>query len=454
MTRCQPRPTSLRSTHAEPPRRRVAARRRWPRCSPALRCCSRACSAVACGTIDGRCCPTAASSSARAAARAATPRRRSTAGARSAPARSPAATSASPSRYIDGDWSTPDLARCSNVRVATRPSCGAMRSVLPAAALARIAAPRGARATRARQPAQHRRPLRPRQRVLRALARRRHELFLGALYARPAQTLEAAQAAKLDRIVELLRLRRRASACSRSAAAGAASPSDRARERGARHRPDALDRAARLMRGAHRRGRPRRPRRPAPAGLPRRRRARSTASSRSRCWRRSASATGRPTSTRCATAARRRRRRAAGHHHRRRALRRLSPAPISSSATSSPAACCRRPARSQARPSAPASGRTAELFGDELRRDPGRMARRFLAAWPQIAALGFDDAFRRLWEYYLCYCEAGLAYRAGRRRHLYTLERANADIGHAGCCGSGLDEGGPTGRTWHTSCLC
>ncbi len=32
---------------------------------------------------------------------------------------------------------------------------------------------------------------------------------------------------------------------------------------------------------------------------------------------------------------------------------------------------------------------------------------RFDAAWPQIAALGFDARFRRLWHYYLAYCEAG-----------------------------------------------
>ncbi|MEO9254816.1 MAG: class I SAM-dependent methyltransferase, partial [Tepidiformaceae bacterium] len=32
---------------------------------------------------------------------------------------------------------------------------------------------------------------------------------------------------------------------------------------------------------------------------------------------------------------------------------------------------------------------------------------RFLAAWPAIEKLGFDAAFKRLWEYYLCYCEAG-----------------------------------------------
>jgi len=32
---------------------------------------------------------------------------------------------------------------------------------------------------------------------------------------------------------------------------------------------------------------------------------------------------------------------------------------------------------------------------------------RFHARWPVIAALGFDERFKRLWHYYLCYCEAG-----------------------------------------------
>jgi cyclopropane-fatty-acyl-phospholipid synthase len=33
--------------------------------------------------------------------------------------------------------------------------------------------------------------------------------------------------------------------------------------------------------------------------------------------------------------------------------------------------------------------------------------RRFLANWPEIHRLGFDETFRRMWEYYLAYCEAG-----------------------------------------------
>ena len=47
---------------------------------------------------------------------------------------------------------------------------------------------------------------------------------------------------------------------------------------------------------------------------------------------------------------------------------------------------------------------------------------RFQAAWPRIAALGFDRRFKRLWEYYLAYCEAG--FRAGTLDvGLYRLER-------------------------------
>ncbi len=34
---------------------------------------------------------------------------------------------------------------------------------------------------------------------------------------------------------------------------------------------------------------------------------------------------------------------------------------------------------------------------------------RFLAAWPQVHAHGFDEAFRRMWEFYLAYCEAGFS---------------------------------------------
>jgi len=36
---------------------------------------------------------------------------------------------------------------------------------------------------------------------------------------------------------------------------------------------------------------------------------------------------------------------------------------------------------------------------------------RFLTEWETVAGLGFDDTFRRTWEYYLAYCEAGFRTR-------------------------------------------
>ena len=38
--------------------------------------------------------------------------------------------------------------------------------------------------------------------------------------------------------------------------------------------------------------------------------------------------------------------------------------------------------------------------------------RAFETAWPQVRALGFDERFRRMWRYYLAYCEAG--FKTGR----------------------------------------
>ncbi len=36
---------------------------------------------------------------------------------------------------------------------------------------------------------------------------------------------------------------------------------------------------------------------------------------------------------------------------------------------------------------------------------------RFLDNWQDVSALGFDETFRRMWEFYLGYCEAG--FRSG-----------------------------------------
>jgi len=46
-------------------------------------------------------------------------------------------------------------------------------------------------------------------------------------------------------------------------------------------------------------------------------------------------------------------------------------------------------------------------FGPDYARTLAEWRAAFEAQWPQIAALGFDETFRRLWRFYLCYCEAG-----------------------------------------------
>ena len=48
-----------------------------------------------------------------------------------------------------------------------------------------------------------------------------------------------------------------------------------------------------------------------------------------------------------------------------------------------------------------------EPFGESYALTLADWRERFLAAWPEIERLGFDDSFKRMWEYYLCYCEAG-----------------------------------------------
>ena len=48
--------------------------------------------------------------------------------------------------------------------------------------------------------------------------------------------------------------------------------------------------------------------------------------------------------------------------------------------------------------------------------------RRFHAAWPEIERMGFDARFRRMWDYYLAYCEGG--FRAGTINvGLYVMEK-------------------------------
>ncbi len=57
------------------------------------------------------------------------------------------------------------------------------------------------------------------------------------------------------------------------------------------------------------------------------------------------------------------------------------------------------------------SWKTSTEFGLDYAETLARWRDRFLVAWPEIRELGFDERFRRMWEYYLAYCEAG--FRSG-----------------------------------------
>ena len=52
-----------------------------------------------------------------------------------------------------------------------------------------------------------------------------------------------------------------------------------------------------------------------------------------------------------------------------------------------------------------------ETFGASYVLTLSEWRRRFHAAWPQIQVLGFDERFRRMWDYYLAYCQAGFERR-------------------------------------------
>jgi cyclopropane-fatty-acyl-phospholipid synthase len=53
-----------------------------------------------------------------------------------------------------------------------------------------------------------------------------------------------------------------------------------------------------------------------------------------------------------------------------------------------------------------------QFFGDSYGRTLEHWHARFQDAWPTIKALGFDERFRRMWRYYLAYCQVGFETRA------------------------------------------
>jgi cyclopropane-fatty-acyl-phospholipid synthase len=65
---------------------------------------------------------------------------------------------------------------------------------------------------------------------------------------------------------------------------------------------------------------------------------------------------------------------------------------------------------------------SSEFFGDGYGRTLAEWHRRFQAAWPSIKPLGFDERFKRMWEYYLAYCRLGFEIGA-LNVGLYKIER-------------------------------
>ena len=83
------------------------------------------------------------------------------------------------------------------------------------------------------------------------------------------------------------------------------------------------------------------------------------------------------------------------------------------------------PAKSEFRRQAGRQGlivRDEFAFGLDYARTLALWREAFEANWPRIAALGFDDSFRRLWRFYLAYCEAG--FRAG------SIDVVQFELGH------------------------
>jgi cyclopropane-fatty-acyl-phospholipid synthase len=62
-------------------------------------------------------------------------------------------------------------------------------------------------------------------------------------------------------------------------------------------------------------------------------------------------------------------------------------------------------------------------FGQDYAETLSQWRARFLARWSEVSAMGFDDTFKRMWEFYLAYSEAG--FRSNYLRvHQFSLARS------------------------------
>ena len=71
---------------------------------------------------------------------------------------------------------------------------------------------------------------------------------------------------------------------------------------------------------------------------------------------------------------------------------------------------------------------SVRMFGASYARTLADWRTRFQQAWPQLSRMGFDERFRRKWEYYLSYCEGGFR-TAALDVGLFCFERHGAKGG-------------------------
>lgn len=72
--------------------------------------------------------------------------------------------------------------------------------------------------------------------------------------------------------------------------------------------------------------------------------------------------------------------------------------------------------------------RKIEDFGFDYAKTLNEWRRRFNDSFDQIKHLGFDDSFKRLWNYYFCYCEGGFLERTVSVVHLLATKPLNRDV--------------------------
>ena len=62
--------------------------------------------------------------------------------------------------------------------------------------------------------------------------------------------------------------------------------------------------------------------------------------------------------------------------------------------------------------------RQIDDFGLDYARTLKDWLTRFRISYPQLQKQGYDETFKRLWEFYLCYCEGGFIERSISVVHL------------------------------------